>query len=83
MTTHTIEVEGTIQRQGITTYQYGTHILVDRSGNTRYALRSDQVNLTTYIGRYVRVSGSRIPGYPVDAGPAYLAVSDVQVLTSS
>jgi hypothetical protein len=77
-----VEAEGNLRRQGITTYQYGTHVLLDRSGNTLYALRSSQVNLDTYDGQYVRVSGSLVPDYPVDLGPKYMLVSAVQVPAS-
>ncbi len=34
-----ITIRGTIQAQGMTSYQYGTHALVDGAGRTLYALR--------------------------------------------
>ena len=74
-----LAAEGTIRRQGMTIYQYGTHILVDQSGRTRYALRSDQIDLNNYVDQHVRVSGTLVPGYPVDLGPDYLEVEDVQI----
>ncbi|MDQ2995508.1 MAG: hypothetical protein M3R61_00410 [Chloroflexota bacterium] len=73
-----LAVEGTVRQQGFTVYQYGSHVLVDSSEETLYAMRADQIDLDSFVGQRVRVSGSLIPGYPVDAGPKYLAVSSVQ-----
>ena len=67
-----IEISGTIQSQGITTYQYGTHTV---SG---YALRSSSVNLDDYINRNVKVVGHKIDGYPVDGGPEYIDVQEIK-----
>ena len=72
----TVEAEGVIQEQGITTYQYGTHVL-QSGGRTLYALTSKSVKLGDYVGKQVRVSGTKVPGYPVDGGPEYLDVSRV------
>lgn len=33
-----VQAEGAIQLQGVTTYMYGTHALIDLSGQTLYAL---------------------------------------------
>lgn len=73
-----VQAQGTMQHQGITTYMYGTHILVDRSGKTLYALRNSTLDLNTYIDKYVEVSGTLVAGYPVDGGPPLLDVSMVQ-----
>lgn len=72
-----LTVEGIVREQGFTIYQYGTHVLVDSSETTLYALRDDQGRLGAYVGQRVRVTGSLIAGYPVNAGPKYLAVSSV------
>ncbi|MBN2727614.1 MAG: hypothetical protein JXR53_00150 [Bacteroidales bacterium] len=66
-----IEVSGVLQQQGITTYQYGTHICGG------YALRSNTIDLDVYVGQYVTVKGEKVPGYPVDGGPDYLEVEEV------
>lgn len=68
---------GVIQKQGITTYQYGTHVLLDGSGQTMYALRSERVNLDQYINQEVEVVGNLVLGYPVDGGPEYMDVAKV------
>ncbi len=67
-----VEVTGTIQKQGITTYQYGTHTI---SG---YALRSSSVTLDNYVNQNVTVVGYKIEGYPVDGGPDYIEVEKIK-----
>lgn len=76
----TVHAQGTIQHQGITTYMYGSHILVDHSGKTLYALRSSTLDLNSYIGKYVEVSGTDVFGiHPrPDGGPPLLDVNGVQ-----
>ena len=71
--------EGAIQRAGTTTYNYGTHILVDDDGKTLYALTSDTLNLDEYADIIkVIVKGDLIRGYPVEGGPEYLEVKEVE-----
>lgn len=67
-----IEITGTIQKQGITTYQYGTHTI---SG---HALRSSSIALDNYINQNVTVIGYKIDGYPVDGGPDYIEVEEIK-----
>ncbi len=73
-----ITEEGTIKQQGTTTYMYGTHILLNETGQTSYALKSDTINLDNYIDQRVAVTGNLIAGYPVDGGPDYLNVISIQ-----
>ena len=72
--------EGTLVEAGVTTFQYGTHLLMDEDGRILFALRSVIVNLDDYVDRQVAVEGLLVDGYPVDGGPAYLEVSRVQTL---
>jgi hypothetical protein len=67
-----IEITGTIQKQGITSYQYGTHTI---SG---YALRSTSVDLDNYINQNITVVGYKIDGYPIDGGPDYIEVEEIK-----
>lgn len=67
-----IEINGIIQKQGITTYQYGTHTI---SG---YALRSSSVTLDNYVNQEITVVGYKIDGYPIDGGPDYIEVESVK-----
>lgn len=73
-----ITISGTIKKQGITTYMYGTHVLLDDNGKTLYALRSESVDLDRFIGRKVAVKGGLVKGYPVDFGPRYLDVKSIE-----
>lgn len=68
----TIEVTGTIQKRGITTYQYGTHTI---SG---YALRSSSVTLDDYVNQNVTIVGQKVEGYPVDGGPEFIDVEKIK-----
>lgn len=60
---YSISAEGTIRKQGSTTYQYGTHVL---DGPVRYALASSTIDLDDYTGMSVTVKGELFEGYPVD-----------------
>ena len=70
-----LQLKGTIEETGITSYQYGSHTL--NTEDTFYALKSEKVDLDQYIGKEVEVSGSKIEGYPVDGGPDYILVVKV------
>lgn len=67
----TIEFKGTILKQGITTYQYGTHTA------STYALRSEELNLDDFLNQEVKIVGKKIEGYPVDGGPEYIEVTKI------
>jgi hypothetical protein len=67
-------IKGILERQGITTYQYGTHVLLDTAGKTLYALKSESLQLDLYIGKKVELKGKLVEDYPVDGGPSYLEV---------
>jgi hypothetical protein len=46
-------------------HEYGTHVLVDGSGNVQWILQSPKVNLDSYAGdnRWYRVDGKRSPDH--------------------
>lgn len=73
-----VTASGIIKKQGITTYMYGTHVLLDEKGKTLYALRSDNIDLNKYINRKVTVKGYLVTGYPIDSGPNYLNVKFIE-----
>jgi hypothetical protein len=75
-----VEAAGTMERLEISTWMYGTHILVERDGEVLYALKSDTADLSSYEGKKVRVAGSLVPGYPVDGGPEYLKVEFIETV---
>ncbi|WP_442590877.1 hypothetical protein ACSBL2_06560 [Pedobacter sp. AW31-3R] len=68
-------LSGTIEESGMTTYQYGTHVL--KGAAQTYALRSTTVKLGEYIGKNVKLKGVKIEGYPVENGPDYIEVKEV------
>lgn len=75
-----VTVEGTVREAGITSYQYGTHVLLGESGNLLFALRSETVTLDDYVGQRVTVHGARVSGYQngaVEGGPDLLDVTRV------
>lgn len=73
-----VTATGFLKKQGITTYMYGTHVLLDENGRTLYALRSDTIDLNKYINRQVTIRGSLVKGYPIDSGPNYLNVKFIE-----
>lgn len=75
--TQMVEVKGLLEKQGVTTYMYGTHTI--SNNNIYYALRSETINLDNYIGQNVIIIGEPIEGYPIDSGPEYLDVKEVKL----
>ena len=71
-----IEISGVIQKQGMTTYQYGTHTI--NSNDKQYALKSSTVDLNKYLKQNVTIIGEKIAGYPIENGPEYLEVVKVK-----
>lgn len=71
-----MEITGTIQQQGMTSYQYGTHTLTNEE--IFYALKSEAVDLDEYLEEEVTLVAEKITGYPVDGGPDYLLVLRVK-----
>ena len=73
---------GILERQGITSYMYGTHTIADVSLGIRYALRSeDEELLDSYAGQRVTVHGTLVPGYEngqIEGGPPLLKVTRVE-----
>lgn len=73
-----VQAKGMILQQGITTYQYGTHVLNDKDGKTTYALKSETLKLDNYIGKTVELEGIPVEGYPIEGGPEYLEVTKIK-----
>ena len=71
---------GTIKLLEASTFQYGSHILVDSQYNMLYALRSDKLNLNNYNDQNVKIVGNLIEGYPVDGGPDFVEVKAIETL---
>jgi hypothetical protein len=58
-----VTATGAMGRQGITTYQYGTHGVTDDASGAFYVLSSDVVDLDAYTGQRVTIYGTLVPGY--------------------
>jgi hypothetical protein len=71
-----IELTGELQQAGMTTYQYGTHILT--TDNKIYALKSSNIDLNKYNGKHVTVTGKKLEGYPVENGPELIEVTELK-----
>ena len=78
-----VSFEGVIQELEVTTWMYGTHIIygteANRTENVRYALRSDNFDLSEFMLEPVLVEGYLIGGYPVDGGPEYINVDAIAI----
>ncbi len=70
-----------VEKPEATSYQYGTHALVDGdTGETIYALTSESVDLGAYEGELVTIYGTYVSGYEtgVDGGPPLVEVYRVE-----
>jgi hypothetical protein len=71
-----VTATGTIEKLGMTTFQYGTHIL--KADHKTYALKSEQINLDSYLGKKVTITGKKVDGYPLEGGPELIEVTLVK-----
>lgn len=74
-----LQLTGYLIRPEATTYMYGTHALESR-GRIVAALKSDSVNLDAYTGKKVRITGNRVPGYPLSGGPDLIEVNKIEAV---
>ncbi len=74
--TYPFQFKGLLKKTEVTTYMYGTHT-ISNEGKT-YALKSSTINLDTYINKTVTIKGEKITGYPVDGGPEFIDVKEVE-----
>ncbi|MCZ4223401.1 hypothetical protein [Pedobacter rhodius] len=72
-----VTATGTIQKLGMTTFQYGTHIL--KAENKTYALKASGINLDLYLDKKVTIKGKKVPGYPLEGGPELVDVSLIKL----
>ena len=74
---NTIQLSGTIEQLGMSTFQYGTHLI--KSSGTTYSLKSNKVNLDSFSGKSVTLIGIKVQGYPVENGPELVDVMSIQI----
>jgi len=70
-----IQLSGKIEKLGMSTFQYGTHVL--KSGDKTYALKSDKINLDGFVEKEVNLKGTKVDGYPIESGPDLIEVQEV------
>lgn len=71
-----VTATGTIQKLGMSTFQYGTHVL--KTANKTYALKST-FSLDPYLDKKVTIKGKKVSGYPLDGGPEFVDVTLVKL----
>jgi hypothetical protein len=69
-----IVAEGNLERLGMTTYQYGTHVLSNANG---YVLGSKSINLNLFVGKKVEITAYDVH-YQVEQGPTLYEVTSVR-----
>ncbi|MFC6861311.1 hypothetical protein [Zunongwangia atlantica] len=74
--TSNMKLTGLIEAAGITSYQYGSHVL--RTDDKTYALTSGKIDLTELEGQTITIIAEKIDGYPVEGGPEYIKVLEVE-----
>lgn len=78
---------GVLQKQGMTSYQYGTHVLKGKSlaggpnqPETTFALKAGKkINLNKFAGKKVIITGKKVDGYPLESGPELIDVSAIEL----
>ena len=70
-----VTLTGTIQEMGMITFQYGSHKI--KSGDKTYALKSTKVQLGNYTDKAVTLKGTKVAGYPIEGGPAFIEVNSI------
>lgn len=73
----TVTLTGQISPLGMTTFQYGTHMI--KAENKSYALKSAQVKLDDYVNKSVTLKGTKVAGYPLEGGPELIEVSEISI----
>ncbi|WP_316738987.1 hypothetical protein [Pedobacter aquatilis] len=71
-----VTATGTIQKLGMSTFQYGTHVL--KTADKTYALKST-FSLDPYLDKTVTIKGKKVKGYPLEGGPELVDVTLVKL----
>lgn len=70
-----VTATGTLEKSGMTTYQYGTHVL--KTDDKTFALKAG-FDLDPYINKKVTIKGKKVKGYPLSGGPEFVNVTLVK-----
>lgn len=76
---HSFNYAGLLEPIEVSVWQYGTHTLTTTEGEF-YAVKSDNIDLNKYNNKDVLVDGELISGYPLDSGPEFLDIKDIQAI---
>lgn len=72
-----LELTGTVEPIGITSFQYGSHKLMTE--DSLFAIKSNNVDLMKYEFKTVNIQGILIKGYPIENGPVLIEVQSIQL----
>jgi hypothetical protein len=76
-----VTLGGVIEALDATTFQYGTHTVINDADGISYALQSETVALDEFGGTRATISGTLVPGYEngqVEGGPPLVEVTNVE-----
>lgn len=76
-----VVLSGEIEALQATSFQYGTHTVVNDADGISYALQSGTVALDEFEGARATISGTLVPGYEdgqVEGGPPLVEVANVE-----
>lgn len=76
----TVSSTGMLQKIEVTSWQYGSFQLNDNNGHPLYALKSSKIDLSKFTSQQVKITGIKVKGYPVDGGPVFLNVTNIQTV---
>ena len=73
-----IKVTGTVEKIEVTCWMYGTHLIDCNDNSTRYALKSESLDLTEHEGEKVTIKGNLVHE-GLDGGPPLIEVNCVEL----
>lgn len=70
-----IKLSGKIEKLEVSGFGYGSHLI--NSGGKMFALTSKSIDLNKFAGKAVVAKGKKIDGYPLEGGPDYIEILEV------
>ena len=74
---NTIQITGTLEPIGLTSFQYGSHILIRE--DSLFAIQSSEIDLAEYEFKTVIITGYEVEGYPIENGPMLIEVDALEL----
>lgn len=72
-----IQLSGKIEKLEVSGFGYGSHLI--NSDRKMYALTSKDIDLNKFVGKAVIAKGKKIDGYPLEGGPDYIEIIQVDL----